>query len=264
MTFIELKEQIEKNISKLSGVVALSVKFINTNQSLEINSKQQLWAASIIKIPIACEFFRLVKNDQIDENTRIKVTNENLVEGAGVIKLLDRDDKFTLLDLVKLMLAVSDNSATNQVVDLIGWENVEKYMKQLGLKNTAYRHKMMIKAGRGPNLTTAEDILALFEKLNNKELPHSEKIIEILKQQQDRTRIPLLLPDEVEVAHKPGSLPEAMHDAGIIYSENPFIFVFLSDDQKDKRLTNGVLSECAKLCYDYSVNFTCCHNHCNI
>ena len=152
------------------------------------------------------------------------------------------------------MLDISDNAGTNEIVDIIGWENVEKYMHQLGLLNTTFRHKMMIKAGRGPNFTTAQDITMLLEKLYNNEIPGATQILTILKQQQDRRRIPLLLPNDIEISNKTGSLEKAVHDAGIIYTKNPFIFVFLSDDQEDKILTNEVLSNCAKLCFDYSIS----------
>jgi beta-lactamase class A len=253
MEFRVLKDRIEKEIKNLEGIVGLSIKFINSSETIEINSQQQIWAASIIKLPIACELFKQVEEGEFSLATRNKVDSENIVEGTGVIKLLDSDDKFTLLDLAKLMLAISDNSATNQIVDLIGRENVENYMYKLGLTKTTYRHKMMFKEGRGPNLTTAADILSLLEMLQNNKLAGSKQILDILKQQQNRTGIPSHLPNNIQIAHKTGSLPEAMHDAGIVYSTNTFIFVFLSDQRKDKRLTNNVLSECAKLCYEYSI-----------
>ncbi len=250
----DLKNKLEKEINRLQGQVALSVKFLKSNEEININEKTQFWAASVIKVPIACEFFRQVETGIISENSLIKITTENFVDGSGVLRFLNQEAEYTLVDLVKLMLILSDNSATNQVVDLIGWENVEKYMQNIGMLNSTFRHKMMIKAGRGPNLTTAEDLIILYQKLFNNELVGTSKIIEILKCQQDRRRIPLFLPNNIEIAHKTGSLEEAMHDTGIIYSQNPFIFVFLSDDQKDKRLTNDVLSSCTKLCFDYSIN----------
>ncbi len=252
MKLSELKKRIENEISHLNRNTALSVKFLNTQQTISINDQQQFWAASVIKIPIACEVFKQVNAQNLQLDTRYTLTEENIVEGTGVVKLMDRKDEFTLLDLVTLMLVISDNTATNQIIDIICWENVGIYMSAQGLSNTTFKHKMMIKAGRGPNLTTASDVSILLEKLYNNSIAGSTQIIEILKHQYDRTRLPLLIPNDIEIAHKPGALPEAVHDVGIVYTTNPFIFVFLSDDQKDKQLTVSVLAKCARLCYEFT------------
>lgn len=252
MQFSELKEKLANELSRIEGQKALSVKFLNTEEAITVNEKLQIWAASVIKIPIACEFFRQEHEGHFDKNRKTRLQQENRVDGTGILKMLDPEDEFTYLDLVKLMLVLSDNAATNEIIDLIGWENVEKFTKSIGLEATTFRHKMMIAAGRGPNLTTSADMAKLLEMLHQKTLSGAEEIINILKHHYDRSRIPLLIPNKIEIAHKFGSLPEAMHDVGIIYSKNPFVFVFLTDDQKDKHLTNEVLSKCAKYCFDYS------------
>lgn len=251
MDIASLRNQLHKELFRLEGSVALSVKFLGTQEVFDYNETNDFWAASVIKVPIACEFYKQVQGGKLSPKTKTRVVGENRVQGTGVIKLLDEDDEFTYLDLVTLMLVVSDNAATNGVIDAVGWENIEPYMQSIGLTSTTFKHKMMITAGRGPNLSTTKDITTLFEILYKNDIAGAVAILDILKKQQDRTRIPLFLPNEVEIAHKLGSLPSAMHDAGIIYTKNPFIFVFFSDDQKDKRLTNDVLSLCAKLCYEY-------------
>lgn len=254
MTFEQLKENLLTELKTLGGEVGVKVKFLTTGEEFTFNEDLQFWAASVIKIPIACEFYRQVEDGKLNEKDKTKITEDNYVEGSGITRLLDKEDTFTFRDLVVLMLTISDNTATNQLVDAVGWEAIEAYMKKLGLSNTTFRHKMMIKAGRGPNFTTAKDTTTLLEKIYRSDIPGSAKILEILKQQQDRRRIPLYLPNDVDIAHKPGSLEKAVHDVGIIYAKTPFIFAFFSDDQEDKNLTNEVLSTCAKLCYTYSVN----------
>jgi beta-lactamase class A len=248
------KDELLNHINQLDGQVALKVKFLGTNEEININEEAQFWAASVIKVPIAATFYKKVKNKEIEENARCRISNENIVLGSGVAKLLSRDTDFSAKDLVTLMLTISDNSATNQVIDLVGPENVESYMAEIGLNNTTFKHKMMIAAGRGPNLTTAQDMSVLLEKLYKSELPGSDEILSIMQEQMDRTRIPLYIPNDIKIAHKYGSLPQALHEVGIVYSENPFIFCFFSDDQKDKRKTNEVLSQCARLCYEHSNN----------
>jgi beta-lactamase class A len=77
----------------------------------------------------------------------------------------------------------------------------------------------------------------------------------ILKQQQLNRYIPKFLPKTVEIAHKTGELPQSLHDAGIVYSKNPFIFVFLSEGIESREEAGQILAECSKACYDYSVKF---------
>ena len=253
MSIKRLSHLLDKELAKLNGSVGLNVKFLSSNEIYTYNGKTQFWSASVIKIPIALTFYEQIKEKNINDTEKVKITEDNYVLGSGIAKLLDKNNKYTFKDLITLMLVVSDNTATNQIVDFIGWESVEKYMKEIGLENTTFKHKMMIKAGRGPNLTTPEEMTTLLERMYKNELPGSEIVLKIMQEQLDRTRIPQLIPNEIPISHKFGTLPEALHEVGIIYSKNPFIFCFFSDDQKDKKLTNEVLSVFAKHCFDYSM-----------
>ncbi len=245
-----IEQIIHEQLNLLTGEVALKVKFLNTNDEISINPDKQFWAASVIKVPIACTFYKEVESGELKLEERNRINDDNYVLGSGIVKLLDKTTRLTNKDLITLMLTVSDNSAANQLVDLIGAQSVETYMKELGLNNTTFRHKMMIPAGKGPNLTTAGDMCLLLEKMYKNEIFGSKEILEIMQEQLDRTRIPLYLPNDIKVAHKNGSLPQALHEVGIVYAKNPFIFCFFSDNQKDKRKTNEVLSQCAKLCFE--------------
>lgn len=252
MDFENLKTQLTNKLSSLEGNVGLYVKFINTNQEYKYNENTQFWAASVIKIPIALTLFKKYENEPSKLMERIEIDKENNVEGSGITKLLDKGILFSYKDLATLMLVLSDNTATNQLIDLVGTETVEEYMKDIGLLNTTLRHKMMIKAGKGPNLTTPQDMGNLLEKMYMNELAGSQEILDIMQEQIDRTKIPQLLPNDIRVSHKYGSLEESMHEVGIVFSTKPFIFSFFSDTQKDKKKTNEILSQCAKDCFDYS------------
>jgi beta-lactamase class A len=250
---MNLKANLTKILSELANdSFSLKVKFIKTGLEFDFNAESQFWAASVIKVPIACTAYKLAQEGTLNLNKRVSINEENRVLGAGVLKLLESETQFSIKELLVLMLTLSDNSATNQLVDEIGWEKVEEYMVSLGLTNTTFRHKMMIPAGRGPNLTTAQDMCLLMEKLYPNKLLGSSEIINLMSEQIDRSRIPLYIPNEIQIAHKFGALPQATHEIGIVYSKNPFIFCFFSDDQTDKLKTNEVLAQCAKLCFDYS------------
>ncbi len=248
----QLEAQITNELKTLPGDVGLVVKFLTLDKTITYNEQHQFWAASVIKIPIAITFFSKYENNSQVLHQKRKVKPENMVLGSGVVHLLDSEAEYTILDLLKLMIILSDNAATNELLDIVLPEDIEKHMHELGLANTTVRHKMFIKAGKGPNYTTPTDISLLLEKLYKNDLSGSEQVLEIMTETVKRDGIPLYLPNDVRIAHKTGSLPNAVHNVGIVYAKKPFIFAFFSDDQADKLKTAGVLARCAKLCFDFS------------
>ncbi|MFC1755937.1 serine hydrolase [Patescibacteria group bacterium] len=254
MNYSELSNKLNEELNKLQGQVGLSVDFVDIGDLFEFNSDDKFWAASVIKLHISGTVYKQIEDRVLDNKKRYAIDEVNRVDGSGISKLFDKDTLFTLHDLIVMSIAISDNSTANQLTEIVGADSIEEFIQEIGLKNTSFKHKMMIKAGKGPNLITARDATLFLKKLYNKELPGSEKILEIMKHTKLRNRIPDRIPNDVEVAHKPGSLPRAMHEVGIVYSKRPFIFSFFSDDQEDKKLTNEVLSKCAKLCFDYSIS----------
>lgn len=251
MEFSELEKEVRSLIDTLGGNVGLYIKFLNDNRVIEHNPNKQIWAASVIKILISTTAYKLLNSNKLPEKT-YPIQTGNRVDGSGISKLLDNKTVFTTRDLIVLTMTISDNSATNQLIDVVGRDEIDSQIDEIGLQNTEFKHKMMIKEGKGPNLTTASDISKLLEMLYKKDLPGSEDLLEIMNHANITDRIMAFIPNDVRVAHKTGSLQYALHDVGIVYSANPFIFCFLSDDQKDKEKTRKVLSECAKLCFDYS------------
>ncbi len=243
-----VSNKLNKAVAELKGPFGLYVNFLSNNNEIKINENVQFWAASVVKLPIACVVYKNIS----DLTKRIKIKPENYVEGTGVIKLLDRSDEFTIKDLLNLMVAATDNTATNELVDLVGRESIESYMKELGMKDSTFRHKMFISAGLGPNLTTVADVHTLLIKLYRNEIADAAELVGIMKKQQDRRYMPLYLPNDILLAHKTGSLTDGIHDVGIVYAKKPFIFVFLSDDQPDKLETARVVSQCTKICFDYA------------
>lgn len=252
MDFNQLSEKINATLTKLSGDVSVQIKFPETGEIYCYSEDKQLWAASVIKLPILCYFFEKVSQETIDPEVLTTIKSENFVRGTGIVHLLDHSREYSYMDLVKLMIILSDNAATNEIVDLLGWENINNWLSEQGMINSTFKHKMMIAAGRGPNLTTAFDTTLLLENLYFKKYPFSEEMINLLNEVKLRDRIPVFLPNDIVVAHKTGSLPQAVHDVGIIYANNPFIISFLSDDQLDKMETRLTIANIAKLCFDYA------------
>ena len=181
-------------------------------------------AASIIKLPIAAVAFKAIKEKRISADQRIVISDADITGGSGKLKTLETPITLTFQELIGTMISRSDNTATNKLINLLGYQYINKSFRELGLKRTVLRRKMMDFSGRRhgvENYTTASDICYLFEKIYADQLidkASSELLMDFLKDQKVRDRIPKLLPKSVVVAHKTGLERGVVHDAGIIFS----------------------------------------------
>ena len=137
------------------------------------------------------------------------------------------------------MIILSDNYATNILIDKLGIDNINKTIKEIGLKNTVLNRKMFDsdKAALGlENYISAGDIAYLLEKMYNKELideKSSEEMINILKNQRLNSKVPFFLQSikpKVNIAHKTGEDTNITHDVGIVFDKEPFIVCFCGNN----------------------------------
>jgi beta-lactamase class A len=193
------------------------------------------------------------------------------VPGSGILTRLFSDGAtFSLRDAVRLMIAVSDNTATNLVLDKVGIVPVNKRMEEWGFPNT----KINAKSFRGSTTsvdpertkkyglgsTTAREMTGLLEDLLLSEhvKPGPKQcILGHLRSNEDTDKFPRLLPPEAALAHKDGAVNDARTDAGILYTPNGVIVVcVLTTDNEDRRWVkenagNIICAKVAKEVYDH-------------
>jgi len=196
-----------------------------SDRPLLIRADEAITAASTIKVPILAAALEEVNAGRLDL-TQSAVIPPQRAGGSGVLQALPYLDTLTLADLLTLMIIVSDNAATNVVIDLIGMERVNQFCVGAGLNGTVLRRKMMdadaIRLGL-ENTTTARDQATLLDAIAWRDLlpaPLRAFALQALERQQLNDGLPSLLPEEVIVAHKGGLLPGVRHDVGIITGTN--------------------------------------------
>ena len=183
-------------------------------------------SASIIKLPILWTFFRAVDQGELDPAERWMLAPEAVVEGTGVLRFLDVGLRPTLLDLATLMVIVSDNTATNALIDRLTIERVNADLAALGLAHTALRRRMFDFEARArglDNVTTPRDmarLLCRFALGNGLSVASAEQARQILLAQQLNAGLPARLPFGTPWAHKTGNLPGLLHDAGWLEGED--------------------------------------------
>ncbi|HLQ39712.1 MAG TPA: serine hydrolase [Tetragenococcus sp.] len=252
-----LKQQIQQFISEQEGNVGVYIKNLKTAEEIRINEEKVFPSASTIKLTIMIEIFQQVKDGKLSLNKKITLTEEMLTDGDGILKELALGHQFTIREIMTLMIILSDNMATNILIDLLSMEAINQNIADMGLKKTRLQRKMMdLKAaeeGRENQITAREagEIMQMIYAGKCVDQKASEEMLAILKKQQVSGRLDLYLPEEVVIAHKTGDLDCLEHDAGIVYlPENNYIIVVLTNEGKSNKEGREIIGKISKMVYD--------------
>lgn len=227
-------ERAKELINNVEGDISLIVKNLNTGETFSYREDEVFPSASIIKIPILMTLVEHVQDGKLDINEAYRIGDERIVGGAGIILYLS-DLPYTLLDYATLMTDLSDNTATNKLIDILGLEAIAETCKAIGLQDTVLSRKLMHLDGINKtlkNLTSGRDMLKTFEWMHNNPERY-ELAIKILKQQLLNDLLPTYTEQTYDFAHKTGMITGTRHDVGIMYLKDPIFVSFLSKDLKD-------------------------------
>lgn len=237
---------ISKSLNKLlkttDGVWGVYVKRMGSKKVIfQYNQNRIFPAASLGKIPIALFAFSQVERGKNSFKETVPLVEKYKLGGSGVLEYLDSGLKLTLLDVVKLMLLVSDNTAAKLLVKRFTPQKINCYLNHLGLKVT----KLKIDGNKfGYGLTTPREIAGLLEgiyrgKYFNQEL--SNTLLDILKKSHNDLGIRRYLPHDqyneevkLEVASKSGSIPGVRGEVALVFGKAPYVISILSKNLTDK------------------------------
>jgi beta-lactamase class A len=239
-------EKAKKLISAVEGEVGFLVKNLATGETFAHNADAVFPSASIIKVPILAALLDAAAEGRLDINAISAVSPSDIVGGCGVIQILSEKLPLTILDHATLMIALSDNTATNQLISIIGMDNINAKCRELGLKDTVLGRKLMdfeAKKQGKDNFTSCADMLILFEKMHNNPEQYA-LALKLLKQQLLNDLLPAYTGFKFDFAHKTGELGGVRHDVGIMYLDVPVFAAFLTKnlakDLDGVRLANDI------------------------
>ena len=238
----ELEKIIKNELINFNGKVAIYANDFKGN-IIDINSNEKYNSASCIKVFILVELFRQVHFGikSLDEKLKYDITN--YVNGSGVIQYLTPGLELSVKDIATLMMIISDNIATNILIDYLGIDNINKTIKELGCSNTELYCKFESVEDKIFSNTTTKDYAHIFELINNCELwdeSVSTQIIDILKNQFYHEMIGDGIPKvyrETEnefinyIITKSGKYQSVRNDGGIISTKygNYILTIFIKD-----------------------------------
>jgi len=246
-----LSNEIAKNASEFYGKVGIYIKDLKTGIAVGYNEEMLFPSASLVKTPLMGAVFKAQKEGILNLEDEITLRNKYKVGGSGILKRYRSGEKFKIKDIVELMITESDNTATNILTELLGFDYINNTFKNdFGLTVTRLDRGIMDLQSRSKgieNWTTAKEMGIFLEKLYKGEIVSKEaskKMIEILSKQKKNDRIPRFLPKSLNVAHKTGFLRKVCHDTGIVFTPNgDFIVCILTSDFKSTKLAKIFIGE---------------------
>jgi len=249
----KLLQEIARLEAEYGGHLGFMAKSLGTGQTIGYNASERFPTASAIKLPVMAAFFHLVDDKKIDPSSIVALTKQDKKPGSGILQFLSPEDRITLLDAVKLMITLSDNTATNLVLDRLAPTHAQRmsvvndFLIQKGLKNTRILNRLYTLETKlrtpeamryGIGVSTPEDMVTLLEAIYSKTLvsPAScDAMLDILKNQFYRETVPRLLPEDeckyLHVANKTGSINETKVDVALILSDKAKIVLAIFVDK---------------------------------
>jgi len=220
---VRLRNEIQTLVAAAPG--ELSVVVIGADgRIVDVDGGRVVPAASTIKVPILVTALERVAAGAARLIEPITIGPDR-VGGSGALSLLPSVTELPLVETLRLMIALSDNDATNAVIALVGLESVGQTCRRLGLAETHLRRALMdltaIEAGID-NVTCARDLAQLMARLRVREaLPEAETLValDLLAEQQFLDGLPALLPERVWHANKTGELSGVRHDMALVEHE---------------------------------------------
>lgn len=241
--------QLETIADRVDGVVSYVVVDVANGERIARLDRELMPTASTIKIAILCELFRQVEEGRVALDDPQRLPASARAGGSGILQEL-RSPVLSLRDLATLMIVMSDNTATNALIDVLGMDAVVRRMEGLGLTGIRLRRRMIDTeaARRGDeNVATAADLASLLDAIRRGEglAPASRAAaLEILRKRKS-TPLTTAVPAGIAVASKPGGLEGVRVDAGYVTLDGrPFIVVvmasYLADETAGDRAIEGI------------------------
>lgn len=230
------RNYLEKKISALKGKIGFYYENMIDGRVLAYNEDEIFDAASVVKVPVFMWVATLVSQGKLSWDQKVLVKVEDKKPSCGALLSLTGDVEIDIDSLCKLMITLSDNTATNMLIRVVGMEEMQKGFAQMGLVKTQVHRELFDDeaAAKGlNNYICPKEIAMLLKQVYNREFVDevtSQKIEDVLLLQQIRHKIPGYVGRKKKIANKTGEDSNTTHDVAIVFAEKPFVLVITSVD----------------------------------
>ena len=238
----KLESKIMQVDEHLDGVMGVAIEDLSTGDHYFLHEDEVFAQASSIKITVLANLYLQAQQGKLKLTDFYTVQSPDLVPDSDIMNgLTPGITRVILRDLATMMVAVSDNSATNVLIDRVGMPNVNAMLDSLNLTHTRLRRKMMdleaAKQGR-ENISTPREMMTLLDAIYHGKLLNkgsTEDFFKVLSTNKD-SWIPRDLPAGLKIANKPGSLEAVRNDSGIVFVEGrPYVICVMTSFLRNER-----------------------------
>jgi beta-lactamase class A len=238
----KLESSIQEVDQHLDGVMGVAIQDLTTGDHYFLHEDEVFAQASSIKITVLANLYLQVQQGKLKLTDLYTVQQSDLVPDSDIMGgLTPGVTRLTLRDLATMMVAVSDNSATNVLIDRVGMQNVNAMLDSLGFPHTRLRRKMMdlqaAKEGR-ENISTPREMMLLLDAIYHGKVLNAESTADFFKMLSTNkdSWIPRYLPADLKIANKPGALEAVRNDSGIVFVEGrPYAICVMTSFLRNER-----------------------------
>jgi beta-lactamase class A len=258
-----LRQAVAEEEQQLDGVLGVAIMDLNSGQQLLVRPDEVFPQASSIKIAVLAELYHQAQQSAHGVSGKATLTDRYVIRAADIVPdssilggLTPEVSSLTNRDLATIMVAVSDNSATNVLIDRVGMDNVVRLTESLGLAHTQLRRKMMDlqAAAQGrENISTPREMMELLEQLYRGKVigpPLLDDFFNVLATNKN-SWIPRDLPANLKIANKPGELEGVRNDSGIVFLKNrPYVICIMTTYLANERAGEEAITRISRLAFE--------------
>ena len=236
MTERSVLEGIRREMSTMQGHLGLYYKNLVTGFEYGIGEEEIYGAASVIKFPLFLHILAECERGNLSLDDRIVTEDSDKVPSCGALNMFTGSIETDIRTVCRLMICLSDNTATNRLIRLCGFEAIERGFAEMGLEKTRIRRKLFDREASAKgvqNSISPRELGLLLERLYRGEFISrevSDYAIEVLSEQQIMHKLGGKLGENIKIAHKTGEDDGLSNDIGIVYADQPFVICFTGHD----------------------------------
>ncbi|MEO6862848.1 MAG: serine hydrolase [Microcoleus sp.] len=252
-----LKTEIQVIATENSTLTAgIFLVDLDTGSYLNFNGDVPFASASTIKLPILAAFFQAVDEGKVRLDQVLTLKPENIVGGSGQMQDDPAGTKYSALEVVTKMIIISDNTAANMIIELLGGAEVlNQHFAAWGLRATVLRNKLPDL--EGTNTTSPKDlinIMAQIDRGNLVSVKSRDRILQIMRQTKNDALLPKGLGEGAVIAHKTGNIKTMLADAGMVDLPNGkryLVAVMVKHPVETEKPAQALIRDISKMTYRY-------------
>ncbi|MDE3059067.1 MAG: serine hydrolase [Bacteroidota bacterium] len=253
----KLASQLHSIADTSNCIVGIAMKDLTTGEKFLINENEIFPQASAIKIHILAELYRQAAEKKFSLADVVPLSQAFKVGGSGILNSLDNNVSMTLRDYAVLMIVLSDNSATNLLIDKVGMDNVNASLEKIGATHTKLQRVMMdykAAAEGKENISTPADVMLVLENMYNGDLVNKASCDDMLSVMRIDKDTPMRegVPSTIQIADKSGDIEGVRCDVGIVYVPgHPFILCVMTKLLQEDSEGGEIITAVSRLAFDY-------------